>query len=208
MSRYNSEKKKERREKGLCTICGKPVDDQNYVMCSKCRKEQRDDWRYYQSMGVCPKCRKNPLIGDEKMCLECRSKKIEYNKAHGIKRTKEDRRMYDLNLKAKRISLGLCPRCGKREPAEGRTKCSYCLRKDTLRHRKGTDIRREREERGLCRWCGKEVLPHKKYCKDCYEKLCNQLEDARNKRTNDVFRKLNRIHFERREHEPRIKATS
>ncbi len=35
------------------------------------RGKHISDWEFYQSIGICPRCRKNKLYGSEKQCPGC-----------------------------------------------------------------------------------------------------------------------------------------
>ena len=58
----------------LCRDCGKPLD-RNGIRCTQCNDKHNqyntETRKFYRSMGVCPRCRKESLYGDEKVCIEC-----------------------------------------------------------------------------------------------------------------------------------------
>lgn len=109
-----------RKEQGLCLKCGKPLD-RDGAYCVDCRKyitEQNTLSRHwYQEHGICPRCGNKNLFGDEKVCLECNAKSYEatmksrerLGKEHCNSRHSEWAR----SEHQRRISNGICTRCGK-----------------------------------------------------------------------------------------------
>ena len=68
------------------------------------------------------------------------------------------------------MANGLCVKCGKRPPIEGRTKCAECIGK-TKEYAEGRDKLYDRLH--LCRWCGGTdayTLNGHAYCFECSEK--------------------------------------
>lgn len=130
-----------RRERNECPKCGNKLDRKGFY-CNKCLKKRRDyvneTRAFMRSIGICPQCQRNSLIGEQKICLECLAYQAEWRakKQKNIteeqlkaKRTKNNARY------AKRIADKKCTACGKRPPALGRRKCAICLEKDAIRHR-------------------------------------------------------------------------
>ncbi len=79
--------------------------------------------------------------------------------------TPEESRAYRAKAKAK----GLCPRCQKRKPREGRTTCEVCVQCVI-------DVQSERRQKGLCPRCGGERMEHtmltgQVYCIQCNDYL-------------------------------------
>ena len=129
------------KENGLCVRCGKINDRAWTTLCSNCRKEltkkQTDLKNWYRENGICPYCRKQSLMGDEKRCLECSAKDYAYKATHPI--TNEQKIQYANNsnehkrkLYKERAEQGICTRCGKRQAEHGRKKCRICLDKNKL----------------------------------------------------------------------------
>lgn len=88
--------------------------------------EYQLDVKFYQKMGVCPMCRKNDLLGDEKYCPECRAIKyvwqVKWRKEHpnyAKEKRKEVYRQRSLNHQCtycgiqleKDYSFKMCPKC-------------------------------------------------------------------------------------------------
>ena len=88
------------------------------------------DWEFYQSIGICPRCRKNKLYGGEKQCPGCSAamyasvmhnrEKEHYNQTHREwgRKTYHDRK-----------EKGICTRCGKKKPDRGFLTCGICRKK-------------------------------------------------------------------------------
>lgn len=169
-----------RKNSGLCIKCGKPAGG-NGVRCKKCADEyskyKREQGRWYQSHGICPRCGKNDLVGDEKKCLECAAKDYEsamasrerlgrehYNKGHAewVKKTRKEA-----------LENGICPICRKREVTPGYKSCAICREKGNARKRSGLKIKGREKwiENGLCRNCGKPVKEGYKLCEEHYQKM-------------------------------------
>lgn len=130
------------KQAGLCTRCGEPARE-NRTTCEKCAKYYRIRRNIIIDMKVCPACGKNELFGDEKICLDCRTKNAEYQanaRKKGVWYTlpeyknKEHRQRYEKYKK-----MGLCPQCGKRKPALGKVRCSVCLAKNAEAQRQRTN---------------------------------------------------------------------
>lgn len=66
-----------RKEAGLCIECGKPLNGEK-LKCRDCRERinanRKELVRWYQDNGICPECRQNNLMGDERVCPECSAK--------------------------------------------------------------------------------------------------------------------------------------
>lgn len=142
-------------------------------------------------------CRKNDCF----TCPwpECRN---DYVKPRYLTTEKDRARMRERG-KARyreRKDAGLCARCGKRPPQDGRVNCGECLRKDAARRRalrvNSGGIPRELFD-GVrrCKTCGKEeVVPGHKLCRSCYEKSCEALKVARAARgKNELWDRLNSL---------------
>ena len=71
-----------RKENRLCVKCGNHLeDDCTTVHCKKCGEQIRNTVtvtrHILQKNGLCPRCGKNKILGDEKQCLECNAKLYE-----------------------------------------------------------------------------------------------------------------------------------
>ena len=167
-----------RKKNGKCISCGGDLD-RDGVHCTKCREKINEGVKltrhYYQENRVCPRCLKNSLFGDEKVCPECNA--IFANRAAKIRET--DRESYNEKQKImhkkmydKRKEQGICTRCGKRKADEGHTTCSICRIKTTNKKREkcGKPDRRERYLKGLCYFCDNPVEEGYKVCEYHHKK--------------------------------------
>lgn len=171
-----------RKENGMCPRCGKLLDRDGHY-CSSCtekyriyHKENRD---FFRENHLCTECGKNKVPDGERICPECRVKRISWKKPL----TGDQRERYGSRFKAQQRMLyhersknGICTRCGKRKAAIGKKKCAICLEKDAEQHRKKylnkTNEREIRKLNHLCYFCGKEIdVERKNICNDCYEKF-------------------------------------
>lgn len=184
----NNEYKKQLREsrklRGLCVNCGKPMDREG-TRCKECREKinkwNKENREWYLSHRICPRCKKNDLMGDETICPECRAKEINTT----LKNRKKDeynayQRKLSKSIYQKRKESGICTRCGKRKATQGFTTCAMCRERDneTRRIRKGTSERSDRESRGLCFFCNNPVKKGYKVCEYHYQINLNNLSKA------------------------------
>lgn len=163
-----------RKKAGLCVSCGKPLDREG-VRCIACNNKMNEDNREYRklcrSIGICPRCRKNKLYGDEKVCLECGA--YEYTIYQKKKERVGQKTLTDAHVKWEKEAIqkwdkqGLCHRCGKRKADIGHVTCSKCRNRDntTKQIRVGKKpSRSERYLQGLCYFCDEPIEPGYKVC--------------------------------------------
>ena len=174
MDSLHSEKNARERDKrqryiksGLCPVCGKKNDRKGYY-CSSCLKKTNASHKASRlkriEKGLCGRCGK-PMDKDGKRCKNCLKNDSEEKKA--------SRRYY--------ISMGVCPVC-KTEILFGDEKtCIMCRAKrykslDDEKKKEANEYhkrwekqkRKEREESGLCVYCGKHKPENgKKGCRNC-----------------------------------------
>lgn len=179
--------KRKRREQGLCTVCGKPLD-RDGVQCKACLEKSnayaRERREMLLAVGLCPICGKHEIFPHEKSCLECKAKRA----ADGRYKKVE---AYNRSVYAKRKEQGLCPRCGKNKPEEGYTWCRECLQKRSLYKRKKVkrNVRAEWDSELRCINCGSpDRVEGQKYCEDCYRVMVYTAKHMREKR-NDNYKK-------------------
>ena len=185
-----------RKERGLCIMCGNPLD-RDGVHCIKCRgilnKSQNETRKWYKENGICPRCRKNNLFGNEKVCPECSAKDCEYAMR---KRERLGKECYNLkqselhkNQHHKRIELGICTRCGKREADSGYKTCEICRAKtrNYKRTKYGKPDRSERYRQGLCYFCDNEIKDGYKLCEKHYQM---NIEKANSSKAKDARKEL------------------
>lgn len=153
-SKYQIAFVERRKEKKLCLKCGNPLDREG-TYCIECRKKITDETNetrhFLQNIGICPRCQKTKLFGDEKQCPECSAKA--YKLVMASRKTEYGRLQYNKNhaewAKKKhneRIEQGICTRCGKRKPD-----------------------RSERYKQGLCYFCDNPTKDGYKVCEKHYE---------------------------------------
>ena len=130
-----------RKANGECPKCGNKMDREGHY-CSACLEKQRTETQlrrqFFRSIGICPECGKNELMGQEKVCIECHAKRQTWNE-HNRKPLSEEqkKKMRDRGKQRhkERIELGLCTKCGIIKANPGKKKCGRCLIKDSELHR-------------------------------------------------------------------------
>lgn len=139
-SKYNHTRYMQMKEKGLCPRCRKPMDRKG-ALCTSCRAKaivyERETREFLRANRICPYCRKNKLLENEKRCYDCYIYAAEYREKN--KPTEEQRGRYRRSFQVKQKSLyqersekGICTRCGKRKAMLERKKCQVCLEKDRI----------------------------------------------------------------------------
>lgn len=118
---------------------------------------------YYKHIGICPNCRRERLIGDEKSCPECRAKAYAYRLKRDRDRYNQVHAIWSKKTYADRKAKGLCTRCGKRKAKQGQFRCEYCISKDS-ETRRIRNCHLSRYERGVCRWCDNPIEKGFKVC--------------------------------------------
>ncbi len=121
----------EMRKKGMCVRCKGPSKEK--ALCPKCAEAESKYAKTVRLMfiklGICPVCKRNPLIEDRKRCMPCTEKHRE-----AMKRLRgEEKEAYQekmrVYLKQRRERLkeeGLCVVCGKAEAPERYYTCDAC----------------------------------------------------------------------------------
>lgn len=193
-----------RKEQHLCLNCGAPLD-RNGSLCSTCRdlrnERVREDRKYFKEIGICPRCKKNKILGDEKSCPECQAysyslitpKRME-NREHYNEIQKE----YKRKLYEKRKDQGICTICGGAISDKRYSTCNACREKqaENKRRRNSTlfESRDERVKNGICFFCNNHIVDGYKVCQKhldmCREKLKypNCIKYRENaKKMNDIF---------------------
>lgn len=176
-----------RREAGLCGRCG-GIPEEGKSLCGTCGEKERNrvksEYEWYQINRICPRCRTESILGDEKMCPECRAKNSErmqkYNEQDdGERRRRLARKSYK-SVSMKRREDAICTRCGKRKADSGRKTCGICRAKlnkaqrdwherNSVRCTMGE--RKERSENGRCFHCGEPAKEGYKVCEKHYQSL-------------------------------------
>lgn len=156
-----------------CVKCGK-IRDGKTVLCESCRvktnKYTNETRKFLQDMGICPRCRKNKLYGDEKVCPECNAKaytnvintrdRERYNELH----RQWSKRQYEIDK-----ANGICTRCRKRKAETGYVTCQYCRAKNRVKRENDKQVKRsERYLIGLCYFCDEPIKEGFKVCNKHY----------------------------------------
>ena len=185
-----------RKEQGLCLKCGNPLDREGAycISCNKYLNEQQTLLRYwYQEHGICPRCGKNDLFGDEKVCLECNAKSYEVTMKSrerlGKEHYSQKHSEWARNEHQRRISEGICTRCGKRKADGGYKTCGICRAKtrNYKRIKYGKPERSERYEQGLCYFCDNPIKEGYKVCEKHYQMNIEKLDNEKcRKATEDI----------------------
>lgn len=192
MSDWWYKRKEECKEKGLCVDCRKPLDRRG-IRCSDCNNKhniqvkERREW--YKSAGICPRCGKNQILGDEKACPECNSYAYSINIRINQDKKNKSHAEYSRKVYAERKAQGICTRCGKRKSEYGYLMCGICREKDRNRKRiaYGKPDRRERYLSGLCFFCDNPIKDGYKVCEKHYQM---NVEKARSSNANKARAKL------------------
>lgn len=186
-----------RKDQEICRNCGKPLD-RDGTYCIECRKKITDETNetrhFLQNIGICPRCQKTRLFGDEKQCPECNAKA--YKSVMASRRTEYGRLQYNKNhaewAKEKhneRIEQGICTRCGKRKSDYGYKTCGICREKirNYKRIKFGKPGRSERYKQGLCYFCDNPIKDGYKVCEKHYQM---NVEKANSNKAKDVRKEL------------------
>lgn len=186
-----------RKEQGLCIRCGASLDREG-VLCWKCLAKANEDnratYHVYIEAGLCPRCRKNIILGQEKACPECRSKKAEVALEYRKNNSKRINAMASISrkrLRNERKEKGICNICGKRQADTGYVTCGICRQKEYERRQRrknktiSRDDMKERADNGFCFFCGN--LSEKGY------RVCNKhLEIFRKNSQTENFKKAHK----------------
>ena len=183
-------------EQSLCLKCGKPLD-RDGTYCIECRRNITDETNetrhFLQSIGICPRCQKNKLYGDEKNCPECNANSylsvMKSREILGREHYNENQREWSRNTHQKRIELGICTRCGKRKSDNCFKTCGICRTKtrNYKRIKYGKPDRSERYMRGLCYYCDNPIKEGYKVCEKHYQM---NIEKANSSKAKDARKEL------------------
>lgn len=196
--------RKRRKEQGLCLKCGRPLD-RNGTYCKECRKvltdENTERRHWYQDNGICPRCGKNDLFGDEKVCPECNAKAYEIimrsRERLGKEHYNNQHNEWARNNHQKRIEQGVCTRCGKRKADSGYKTCGICRAKtrNYKRIKYGKPDRNERYKQGLCYFCDNPIKAGYKVCEKHYQMNIDKLNSENCKKNREKLKTQNKIYF-------------
>lgn len=175
---YVQRMREKRKQNNLCLACGKELDREG-IYCLSCRDKINTDVKetrkWYQDNGICPRCRKNKLFGDEKNCPECTAyaytmimPKREQNREH----YNETHAEWSRRKHQEMIEKGICTRCRKRKSDYGYKTCGICRNegREYKRMKYGKPSRAERHTKGLCYFCDKPIKQGYKVCEEHYQR--------------------------------------
>lgn len=150
----------------------------------------RELYAWRKAHHICVKCSHESAIRRRTKCVTCTEKvseekqqrkkhSVQYHTEETYRNNTRTKRLYDL-----RSVFGVCIKCGRRDAAPGRVKCSCCLYKervhDTMERREMGIYARDSYS-NMCMTCNKNLpLPGKKICSVCYEKSLQNLNKANN----------------------------
>lgn len=170
-----------RKEAGLCVECGKPLNGEK-LKCRDCRERinvnRKELAHWYQDNGICPECRHNNLMGDERVCPECSAKRYSQRIARYNANPEEFEardRLEQKKIRTRRAEKGLCVKCGKVKADSKYKTCTKCrIKARNAKRNKQKDckveLKREWVANGRCWFCGEPVYNHSKLCKEHYIK--------------------------------------
>lgn len=180
---------------GLCVKCGKE-NDESGVFCSKCKEKdnrnKRANYSFYISIGICPRCHKEKLYGEERACLSCNAERYKRQLNRDKERYNEIHRKSSKKIYDESSAKGICTRCNKRKAEEGKKCCKMCNEKRNAyrRAKRGGIPRSERTAYGLCYLCGNKAKEGQGLCERCHNSVteANRKQD-RSKRPDFIFGK-------------------
>lgn len=180
-----------RKAEGLCVRCGGEIesDRQGKIMCFACNAKETirasKERRTRSDLGLCPRCGKVKLIGDQKNCDVCSAenyvRRETQRRLHPEKEliyrkhTNEKRRQKRKN----RIANNLCAMCG--EPLKACDgECVTCLKcrvkhnEFVIQYKKPPVPFEETKPQkwkaqGLCPYCGKQLYGKFDVCEEHYK---------------------------------------
>lgn len=174
---YRRQRRARLKAQGLCVDCAKRPSEKGIAVCRECadkrNKRDKELRKAYSDYGICPRCGKNSLWGDEKNCIECRTiysaRAINSRDREHYNRTHSD---WSRKTHKARIEQGVCTRCGKTKATVGYKTCAVCRMKIAEIKRRNSPVVMSKEDRyknGLCFWCDNPRLEKYKVCQVHYD---------------------------------------
>lgn len=167
---------------------------EEYNESRKIYQKERREW--LKSLGYCPICGKEKLMGEEKRCPICLAKAYESNRKY---QQKNKNKVLERQRARRRelIKNGLCTQCGVNSIVDGKTYCLKCLQKKRIqgkqyREKKGILPRSERVSNGLCYRCGNPLKDGKRLCEECSKKSILNFK-GKHSNENHIWRKDNNL---------------
>lgn len=143
----------------------------------------REGYVWCKEHGICTQCRKAKARPNRNTCDDCAEKQSTRERK---KRESEDRAPINARNKQRRERLkadGLCFRCGKHKPEQGKTMCTECAIKYRRWNREWHNKKsRHWKETGQCQWCSNKAIHGKNYCEKHYIDLCERIAKGREAR--------------------------
>lgn len=148
------------------------------------KDENRKNYLFYKSMGICPQCGINTHAPNRVRCEEClvknsisRAKAIQKETSEKRYTRQTNHKEYLKRMRAERKSQGLCIYCGK-PIAKGSS--VFCLEhklknQEKNDRRKSSILRSERPSYKLCYICGEAIEEDRKICPQCAENVTKNL---------------------------------
>ena len=170
-----------------------------YRDLGKAREQDRERCRRLTkerlASGMCPKCGRESLPPDRRLCRSCGEKKRKAERARYARakaegrlyggRNPEDRRRIGRERSRKHLrahrDAGLCTRCGHHSPVQGGATCRVCRDARQAAEREQYAARRAESR---CGRCGRHTLDRSSRCGPCAT-----LEAGRNPRKNAASRR-------------------
>lgn len=124
--------------RGLCYNCGKPLNTEG-VRCAACAAKVAEyskltrEW--LRANHICVACGKERVLGNDKICFECRAKSAERPKYRKTDEQKKRERDKARTTYHQRCELGVCTVCGRNKAVKERRKCAVCANKEAERAR-------------------------------------------------------------------------
>ena len=187
---------------GLCVRgCGRKARE-GKTMCAECaervRTYQVENRVWAKENGFCPRCLKNKLFGEERICPECLADAAIVNKRSREKHYGSGHDYYVRDI-ARLKKNGLCRGCRKSKVAEGHTYCPTCLIKKRSRRKRDYQYeikdlipRSERNYYNLCYRCGDPLDDiDKRLCSKCSESVVKNFKGIRS--TNAYWKADNQL---------------
>ena len=138
---------------GICVQCGLVLARPGKRKCQTCA-DKLNAWKRAHDarirtaeykLGLCPKCHDNERVPNEYYCTHCAEARAEL------------KRLWRL----KRIDSGMCAKCGKVPPLEGKKACADCCAKYNKANRAAAKKKRlECRLKGICIVCMRREAAH------------------------------------------------
>lgn len=176
-----------RKAEGRCTKCGVLLTDdrKGKSSCAACSKKNTEYKRLQReqsrALGICPRCNKNKLFGDEKNCPECRAINYIFN-LHYQENNRELRnemsKTANKKRRERRKAERKCIYCDRdiSNLKDELMSCEYCRAKNRIRQKKYRPSKPKseylitiRKQLGVCPQCGEKTYLNYGLCKKHYE---------------------------------------